>query len=353
MGAASSGIYDVVLPLNCYSYANMPYSLSICIPTYNRADMLCHTIKSILSQCPEDVEIVVSDNASTDGTDILMQSLVQQYSQIHYVRSSVNVGADRNFLRVVELASGRYAWFMGSDDLVAPRGVAEVLQIIESHPELPGFSVNRQMYDFSMTRQLPDMDIFTPRTERVHIHESALSACEDLGIYLSFISGQVFRKDVWSRHALADGIDKYYNGLVHLYVLFAIIRDADTWGAVAAPIVHCRSDNDSFLSAGHFKRFQIDVVGFSDAAGNVFGHSSEIYHLLMKQVLRNLMINRIIGFKLGHVRGVYFKCFVAAFSTCWRYARFWLVFVPVLLLPKVLVQQVLNLRRWVGSNPLI
>lgn len=330
----------------------MPYLLSICIPTYNRADMLRHTIDSILGQGVDGVEIVVSDNASTDGTDALMQELAQRHPQIRYVRSATNVGADRNFLKAVELAAGRYAWLMGSDDLVAPGGVAEVLQAIASHPELPGFSVNRQMYDLSMTRALPDMDLFTPRTERVHVHRSALDACDDLGIYLSFISGQVFRKEAWSRHAQAPGIEKYYNGLVHLYVLYAMIRDAGTWGAVAAPLVRCRSDNDSFLSAGHFKRFQIDVIGFSDAAGDVFGRGSPVYRLLMHKVLRNLLVNRVIGFKLGRVRGVYFKSFLAAFPVCWREARFWGVFVPVLLMPAVLMQHALDLRRRLKPTPL-
>lgn len=321
----------------------MSYILSICIPSYNRADMLRAAIESILNQDVEGVEIVVSDNASTDHTDAVMRDLVQQYPQLKYVRSEVNVGADRNFLKVVELASGRYVWLMGSDDMVAPGGVAEVLSAIENHPELPGFSVNRRMYDISMSRPQPDLDIFPQQAQRVRTHDSAQGAIHELGIYLSFISGQVFNRAAWRRYANEAGIDRYFNGLVHLYPLYALIRDADTWGAIAAPIVRCRSDNDSFLSAGHFKRFEIDVIGFSHAAADVFGRSHPIYRQLMRNVLRSLLVNRIIGFKLSSVRGIYFKSFATALPVCWRFARFWSVFVPLLLMPPSLLRRALRL----------
>jgi abequosyltransferase len=331
----------------------MSYILSICIPSYNRADMLSAAIESILNQAAEGVEIVVSDNASTDNTDLVMRDLAQRHPQIRYVRSDVNVGADRNFLKVVELAAGRYTWLMGSDDMVAPGGVAEVLSAIESHPELPGFSVNRQMYDVSMSRPQNDLDIFPPQAQRVHAHDSAQSAIHELGIYLSFISGQVFNRETWRRYANHANIDKYFNGLVHLFPLFALIRDADTWGAIAAPIVQCRGDNDSFLSAGHFKRFEIDVIGFSRAASDVFGRSHPIYRQLMSNVLRSLLVNRIIGFKLSRVRGIYLQCFATALPVCWRFARFWSVFVPALLLPPSLLHQVLGLRRSGKPHPTI
>ena len=327
--------------------------LSICIPSYNRADMLRATIESILKQAVEGVEIVVSDNASTDNTHDVMRDLAQRYPQIRYFRSDVNVGADRNFLKVVELAEGRYVWLMGSDDMVAPGGVAQVLSALENHPELPGFSVNRQMYDVSMSRPQSDLDIFPPQGQCVRAHESAQSAINELGIYLSFISGQVFNREAWRRYANEADIAKYYNGLVHLYPLYSLIRDADTWGAIVSPIVYCRGDNDSFLSAGHFKRFEIDVIGFSRAAAGVFGQSHAIYRQLMRNVLRSLLVNRIISFKLSRVRGIYLKSFAAALPVCWRYARFWSVFVPALLMPASLLHKALRLRRYGKPIPTI
>lgn len=328
----------------------MTYRLSICIPTYNRAVLLQATIENLLAQHQEGVQITVSDNASTDGTEAMMREFTARHPHIVYARAERNQGADRNFLKAVEIASGRHAWLMGDDDLVAPGGVAEVLRTVDEHPDLPGFSVNRQMFDVTMTRPMPDMDLFTDRSERLHLHASAFDAFDDLGIYLSFISGQVFRRDAWLRHATVPGIEKYFNGLVHLYVLGALIKESQAWGAMAQRLVLCRGDNDSFLSAGHFKRFQIDIVGFSDAAGDVFGRSSPLYRMLMKKVLRNLLVNRVIGFKLGGVRGVYFKSFTAALPACWSLPRFWLVFVPALILPAPLLSRALGLRREAGSK---
>jgi abequosyltransferase len=95
--------------------------LSICIPTYNRRKYLGDTITSITTQVSaadaSRIEICVSDNASTDGTEILIRELQSRTPvRIIYFRNETNLGADANYLRAVELASGDYCWFMGSDD---------------------------------------------------------------------------------------------------------------------------------------------------------------------------------------------------------------------------------------------
>ena len=82
--------------------------LSICIPTYNRSQYLKKTIDSIIGQeefKPEDVEIVISDNCSTDDTEIVCKKYTEQYENIKYFKNQENV-RDRNFPLVLSKGSG-------------------------------------------------------------------------------------------------------------------------------------------------------------------------------------------------------------------------------------------------------
>jgi glycosyltransferase involved in cell wall biosynthesis len=75
--------------------------LSICIPTYNREKYLQECLESIVHQEGfniNDIEIVISDNASQDGTTKLVESFKQKYPNIQYFRNAENIGAIRNVL---------------------------------------------------------------------------------------------------------------------------------------------------------------------------------------------------------------------------------------------------------------
>lgn len=82
--------------------------LSICIPTYNRSQYLKKTIDSIICQeefKSENVEIVISDNCSTDDTEIVCKKYTEQYENIKYFKNQENV-RDRNFPLVLSKGSG-------------------------------------------------------------------------------------------------------------------------------------------------------------------------------------------------------------------------------------------------------
>lgn len=82
--------------------------LSVCIPTYNHVGYVRETICAMLDAFPQDaVEIVVSDNASTDGTSVALASVND--GRLKIFRNERNLGSGENWLRVLERASGRYA----------------------------------------------------------------------------------------------------------------------------------------------------------------------------------------------------------------------------------------------------
>lgn len=101
-----------------------PLLLSICIPTYNRAGYLKKALESIKIQLDsnpllmESVEVVVSDNCSTDNTPEVVESYKKHFKHLTYVASKKNVGFDLNIYSVVKNASGIYCWYLGDDDII-------------------------------------------------------------------------------------------------------------------------------------------------------------------------------------------------------------------------------------------
>ena len=88
---------------------------TIGIPTFNRAGYLRKSLASALAQTLDDVEILVSDNASTDETSDVVH---QAGPRVRYLRNTTNVGMWPNFEKLVEAAEGEYFSFLQDDDLI-------------------------------------------------------------------------------------------------------------------------------------------------------------------------------------------------------------------------------------------
>jgi len=93
--------------------------VSIGLPVYNGENYLREAVDSILAQSFEDLELIISDNASTDGTEQICREYAAKDRRIRYFRNSANVGAAKNFNRVVALSSGQYFKWAAHDDILA------------------------------------------------------------------------------------------------------------------------------------------------------------------------------------------------------------------------------------------
>src|SRR6478752_6533175 len=95
--------------------------VSVGIPTYNRADRLRTAVESVLGQDHPEVELVISDNASTDGTQQYALSLVEQHpGRIRYLRNDENLGPIENYNRVRAACRGEFRMWLGDDDQLSP-----------------------------------------------------------------------------------------------------------------------------------------------------------------------------------------------------------------------------------------
>ena len=109
--------------------------LSICIPTYNRSQKVISLLRFLREELnsilyPEDIEVIVSDNCSSDNTSKVLSEFNNQNRFFTYHRNEENLGLIGNILKLVDLSSGRYVWFMGDDDIYHEGVVKRVLSLI-------------------------------------------------------------------------------------------------------------------------------------------------------------------------------------------------------------------------------
>jgi glycosyltransferase involved in cell wall biosynthesis len=110
--------------------------VSIIIPVYNRADLIGETIASALGQNYENLEVIVSDNQSTDGTFELLEKYAAEDRRIKLFRNRSNLGPVKNWQRGIHEARGEYAKILWSDDLIAPEFINKCLNLFDSHDDL-------------------------------------------------------------------------------------------------------------------------------------------------------------------------------------------------------------------------
>ncbi len=91
--------------------------ISIGMPVYNGEKYICKALDSILEQTFTDFELIISDNASTDRTREICLQYAARDRRVRYSRNKENIGAARNFNRLVELSSGEFFMWAGDHDV--------------------------------------------------------------------------------------------------------------------------------------------------------------------------------------------------------------------------------------------
>jgi len=106
----------------------------ICVPTYNAVNTVRETLESILTQTYSNLVVHVSDNASTDDTLKVIESLGDSRIIIH--RNTENIGGEGNFDRCIHLAEGKYTAIFHADDIYKPDMVAKQVSFLENNPDI-------------------------------------------------------------------------------------------------------------------------------------------------------------------------------------------------------------------------
>lgn len=121
-------------------------SVSIIIPTYNRAHLIGAALASVLAQTFSDFEIIVVDDGSTDDTGTAVCELSD--SRIIYIKQE-NMGRSHARNSALRLAKGRYIAFLDSDDLYLPTKIGSQVTYLDSHPDIGMIYTSAYCIDYS------------------------------------------------------------------------------------------------------------------------------------------------------------------------------------------------------------
>lgn len=110
---------------------NASPKVSVLIPVYNRASFIAQTLGSALGQTFSDLEVVVVDNCSTDGTWEVIQQVAARDARVRAFRNEQNIGPVRNWLRCVGEARGEFGKILWSDDLIRQDYLAQAIPALE------------------------------------------------------------------------------------------------------------------------------------------------------------------------------------------------------------------------------
>jgi len=110
--------------------------VSIGMPLYNSERWLPAALESILAQTRGDFELIISDNASTDGSHDLCHQFASRDSRIRLIRQPSNIGATRNYRFVADAAHAPFFKWATASDVVSPNFLAECLSVLEQRSDV-------------------------------------------------------------------------------------------------------------------------------------------------------------------------------------------------------------------------
>lgn len=108
--------------------------VSVCIPAYNSSATIANTIRSILGQTYQNIEVIVADDKSSDNTVEIVQNLVAEDSRVKLYLNEQNLGMVGNWNHCLELCTGEYIKLICADDMIEPDALEIEAKAMQEHP---------------------------------------------------------------------------------------------------------------------------------------------------------------------------------------------------------------------------
>ena len=306
---------------------NNNIKLSIAIPTYNGAKHIREALDSIISQLNdinEKIEILVSDNASSDGTEEIIKQYMKKYSSIiSYYKNDKNVGFDKNIDLLFKRAKGEYVWPLSDDDTLKRKSLLNFFNKLNKYKCPSVLFLNYSECDKNMNECLHRyrLDIY----EDVYCKNGDMFFQESKFLF-GLISSLIIKKLEWN----SINIDKYINsGWVHVGAIIEILINQPSV-VISDKLVNLRMGNSRWGSEGTFLYLGINLVKLFQGMENL-GYEKKTYEYLIDNVYRT-NLKAVLKANSEGLKNK--KDVIVNMIECYkRYPLFWLIHLPLLLLP--------------------
>ncbi|HEY5918360.1 MAG TPA: glycosyltransferase family A protein [Chryseolinea sp.] len=109
--------------------------VTIGMPTYNGGHKLFKPLESIWRQNYPNLEVVISDNCSTDDTKDIVENICKEHPQVRYFRQEKNIGQIPNYYFLIQAAKGKYFMWLADDDFLEPGFLIRAVDFMEKHDD--------------------------------------------------------------------------------------------------------------------------------------------------------------------------------------------------------------------------
>jgi len=238
--------------------------LSVAIPAYNRVRFLQALLDSIATQDvddPADIEVVISEDASPERLQIrtlVKHAQARSRWPVRYAEVAQNLGYDGNIRRLVALCDGKFCFFMGNDDVLAPGALRSTLIHLARHPDvgmlLRGYAVfNGQISNIVSTIRYVDRPVLLAAGR-----DAVAMAYRRSGV----ISGYIIRRD----EARAAATARFDGSLYYQMHLTASVLARRPLLVVPDVLVLCRDETPPEFGAAPAEQGHFTPGGYSPAA---------------------------------------------------------------------------------------
>ena len=122
--------------------------VSVIVPIYNQLPFIRETVESVLAQDYANVELVLSDDGSTDGTQhVLHEYSARDPERVKVVASEHNTGIAGAVDRALEAHSGEYIAWLGGDDVMLPGKLSRQVAVLKARPDVIGCCHDAEVFD--------------------------------------------------------------------------------------------------------------------------------------------------------------------------------------------------------------
>jgi glycosyltransferase involved in cell wall biosynthesis len=311
--------------------------LTIAISTFNRCNYLEECLNSILPQVTKDVNIVVSDNDSTDETPQIMQKYCV-YPFVRYYRKETNTGMDGNFLNCLNISDGEYIHLMSDDDIMLSGTVNAIIECITNdkpdliHLNSCGFNGIFNGIESCSNARFVMKNNFVTKDKNVYLSK--------VGIYLTYLSSLVLKNELVKQIVNPEQFLGTFFLQSHVALLTS--KGDKTLAILKHNSIAARSNN-----TGGYNLFKIWIEEYkkllfdtSLKSGYAKKSIEDLYVNSVKSELKGLILrSRIQKTELGlENRSIIFR-------NTYMFASAWIYLYPVTYFPVSILKLILKIRK--------
>lgn len=319
------------------------YLLTICIPTYNRSFFLKGLIENIFTEIDkygnaEDIQVLVVDGKSEDNTAEIIEEL-RAKRKLKYFRREKKEGIDRDILKCVELADGKYCWLFSDDDRLTDGAISHLVNVLRREEDLTGCFCNRISYDSQLEMKVAEIKGWPGKSIKEDRIFTDKSECfKYVGMDFGFISSQVIKRSEWQKvveeEDFRDLCNCYY---LMVHIIGKMMDKKFRWLYIDRPLVKQRTGNDSLLkNRGVIERQMIEHNSFEKIVSRHYRRKSKEYKIFFKKMVDRLP-RAIANLKSQDINyRTQFRLLKLYYSKYNCYCLFWLTVIPMFFPPNIM-----------------